>query len=99
VGFYYSVFPTCESEGYAEILVVSAPNHGKVSSDRGQDYPSFTKDNVRWDCDKQLVPSTQVFYESEPGFVGKDSFSITIRFASSGVRTDSYDVAVLSRPQ
>ena len=99
VGFYYTIFPTCESEGYTEITVVKAPKHGRVSSDQGQDYPNFARDNVRWECNRKLVPSTQVFYQSDAGFQGKDAFSITVRSPSSGVRTDYYDVQVMPTAQ
>ena len=99
MGFYYTIFPTCESEGYTEITVVKAPKHGRVSSDQGQDYPNFARDNVRWECNRKLVPSTQVFYQSDAGFQGKDAFSITVRSPSSGVRTDYYDVQVMPTAQ
>ena len=92
---FYTVFPTCESEGYPEITVTTAPKHGHVSSGPGQDYPSFAKDNVRWDCNRKLVPSTEVFYQADAGFQGKDSFSIAVRFPTSGYRAVSYDVEVL----
>lgn len=99
VGNYYSVLPTCETDGYPEITVVNAPKHGKVSSDPGEVYTNFARDNVRWDCNRKPVPGTQLFYQSDPGFEGKDSFSIAIRWPSSDLRTDSYDVEVMPRAQ
>ena len=67
----------------------------KCADAQGQDYPSFSRDNVRWECNRKLLGSTQVFYESAPGFHGKDSVSIEVRFPSAGIRTVDIDVTVL----
>jgi hypothetical protein len=49
---------------------------------------------VRYECNRKLVPSTQVFYQSNPDFHWKDSFTIEVRFPSSGLRTVVYVIEV-----
>jgi hypothetical protein len=95
VDHFYAVDPTCEIEGYPEMKVLTPPNHGEVSSSKGQTYPNFNKDNVRNACDAKLIGSTQIFYQSVPDFHGKDAFTIEIRFpATSEARIVSYTVDV-----
>jgi hypothetical protein len=92
---YYSVTPDCENLGYPEIKILQAPAHGTVAVDKGEAFPSFAKDNVRYECNKKKVASSQLFYESRPGFHGKDSFTIQVRFVNSNLRMVTYNVDVL----
>jgi hypothetical protein len=95
VGFYFSIAPTCEATGYPEIFVVTPPQHGSMGSEKGNDYPSFKKDNVRWICDSKLLPTTEVFYQSSPGYHGADSFKIKVVFPDASVMTSNYSIDVL----
>jgi len=92
---YYSVNPDCGNEGYPEIKVMQVPTHGTVAVENGDTYSSFTKDNVRYECNKKKVASSQLFYQSSPGFHGKDSFTIQVRFVNSNLRLITYNVDVL----
>jgi hypothetical protein len=94
ISAFYSVDPSCLVEGYPEVTIIQAPIHGKVSTDKGEDYPAFTSDNVRWDCDRRLVPSTQIFYQSDPGFRGTDSLVIEVRYPDSHVRPQAFSIEV-----
>ena len=92
---YYSVTPDCGNMGYPEVRISQAPTHGTVAVENGETYPSFAKDNVRYDCNKKKIASSQVFYESSPGFHGKDSFTIQVRYVNSNLRLVTYNVDVL----
>lgn len=94
VAFFYSLKPMCEVDVLPEITVVTAPGHGNVSFGNGQDYPDYSPNNIRYDCNKQLVQGTQLFYQSAADFQGADSFVVDVRFANSHVRTITYKVAV-----
>ncbi len=63
--------------------VLAPPSHGEVSSSKGQTYPNFNKDNVRYVCNAKLVGSTQIFYQSAVDFHGKGAFTIEIRFPTA----------------
>jgi hypothetical protein len=95
VAFFYDVRADCEIEGYPEITVVRRPSQGNVSTEQGKAYPRYTRDNIRFDCDRNLVGATLVFYQSKPRFRGHDSFTITVRFPDSVLWTESYIVEVL----
>jgi len=95
VAFFYDLRADCEIEGYPEITVVRGPSQGSVSTEQGKAYPEYTRDNIRFDCDRNLAGATLVFYESKPRFRGSDSFTIKVRFPGSALWTESYIVDVL----
>jgi hypothetical protein len=92
---YYSVEPDCSNPGYPEIKVLRIPGHGTVGVENGEAYPNFSKDNVRYDCNKKKVATSQVMYESVAGFHGKDSFTIQVRYSTSNLRLITYNVDVI----
>ncbi len=92
---YYSVEPGCSNPGYPEIKFLAMPSHGTAVAARGEVYPGFPKDNVRYECNRSKVPSSQVLYESQAGFHGHDSFTVEVRFANSIVRLVTYNLDVL----
>ena len=94
VGYFYSLKPTCEVDVLPEISIVKAPAHGSVNFESGQDYPTYSQRNIRYECNEQLAPSTELFYQSRADYHGNDSFVVSVRFANSHVRTITYNVTV-----
>ena len=92
---FYSVKPDCGNAGYPEVRILHPAGHGAVAAQNGEVYPSFAKDNVRYECNKAKIASTVVLYKSNPGFHGKDSFTIQVRFENSTLRLLTYNVDVL----
>lgn len=92
---YYSVKPDCGNSGYPEIKILHFPGHGTVAAEKGEVYPTFAKDNVRYECNKAKVASSRVLYKSNPEFHGNDSFTIQVRFENSTLRLLTYNVDVL----
>lgn len=95
IAYFYALRADCESEGYPEIMVVRSPGKGSISTEQDKAYPQYTRDNTRFECDKNLAAATLVYYQSEPGFHGLDSVTIMIRFPDSTARTESYAIQVL----
>ena len=95
VDHYYSVEPDCSNPGYPEIKVIRGPAHGTVEVEHGETYPGFNKDNVRYECNKSKVASSQVSYQSVAGYHGKDSFEIQVRFVNSTLRLINYTLDVI----
>jgi len=92
---YYSVEPDCSNEGYPEIRVIRNPDHGSAESHSAEVYPSFNKDNVRYECNKKKVASSQLTYQSAPGFHGKDTLTIEVRYVHGNFRLVTYSINVL----
>lgn len=92
---YYSVEPDCSNPGYPEIKILRVPGHGTVAVENGETYPSFSKDNVRYECNRKKVASSQLSYKSNSEFHGKDSFTVQVRYSNSNLRLITYDVDVM----
>jgi hypothetical protein len=71
---YYVLNPDCTVRGEAVFRVTSSPAHGEVHLEAGRDFPSFTRDNARFECNKQEVPVRTLFYQSKAGYSGPDTF-------------------------
>jgi hypothetical protein len=94
IAYFYDLRADCESEGYPEIMVVRSPGKGSVSTEQDKAYPQYARDNPRFDCDKNLAAAILLYYQSEPGFHGRDSVTIMIRFPDSTAWTESYAIQV-----
>jgi hypothetical protein len=94
IDFWYSVAPDCTSTGYAEVRVLTPPSHGALRVTRGEDFPDFSKDNVRQVCNSRKLPVTFVYYQATPGFTGIDTAVIEVLFPSGNVRSAAYSINV-----
>ena len=94
VDHFGSYNPDCSPVGRATVGLTSAPQGGTVETAFGRDYPTFTNNNVRFQCDKRSLPSTQIFYRASPGFTGPDTFSVEVVFGTGEARQLRYTVYV-----
>jgi hypothetical protein len=94
--YWYSVAPDCSTRGDAEIRVLTQPSHGSLRVEKGEDFPAFSKDNARHECNKRKVPVMFIYYQSVPGFAGTDSTTVQILFPGGSARTVTYKVNVSS---
>jgi hypothetical protein len=92
INFYSSIAPTCESNGYPQVSLVTPPHHGQVSIEGGQNYPNFVSANVRSVCNKNLSPSVQVYYRSVAKFQGMDSFTVRVQYPDGGIVMDVFNL-------
>jgi hypothetical protein len=92
VAHYASVNPDCSSSGMPVVRLSAAPTHGVVSTMRtsGFSHCSGTFDQ----CNSRRVAGVSVDYRPEKGFVGTDSFSLDIIYASGRERVESFAIAV-----
>ena len=68
--------PDCSSAGYVTVRVIAPPAHGELTTEKGIDYPTYPKDNQRYQCNLKKVPLVNVYYRSIPGYVGVDTVTI-----------------------
>jgi hypothetical protein len=65
--------PDCSSAGYVTVRVIELPAHGELTTEKGIDYPTYPKNNQRYQCNLKKVPVVNVYYRSIPGYVGADT--------------------------
>lgn len=91
---YFSINENCSTIGRAEVTITSQPANGTVSLVRGSDYPNFPMSNPRSDCNTRTVPALLVYYRSNPGYVGNDSFSYDVIYGSGRFISVTKSIAV-----
>ncbi len=94
VAFFYNLTDNCQSEGVPQVTVTRVPANGKVTIGAGHDLPQYPSDNPRAVCNQAPVPTSQVYYESNGGFRGADSFAIQVQFSSTFTQTYTYELTV-----
>ncbi len=94
VAFFYNLTDNCTPDGVPQVTVTRAPSNGTVTVGAGHDLPQYPSDNPRAVCNQAPVPTSQVYYQSNPGFRGADSFGIQVQFSSTFTQTYSYDLTV-----
>ena len=72
IATFYALGFDCTSLGYPTLKVAKAPQHGQVSVEQGTAVAEFGASDPRKACNGMSVPSTVVYYASEPGFTGAD---------------------------
>lgn len=86
--------PDCSSTGYPNVKITTQPQFGQLSIERGEDFPSFKKENPRSECNTQRLPSIRVFYTSNPGYTGTDRFELQTLYPAGRLVENSYQVTV-----
>jgi hypothetical protein len=80
--------------GYPIVRVLAAPSHGSLTTEEATDYPAYTRDNQRYDCNLRKVPGTRLFYQSEPNFTGADTAVVEVIYPSAEARSVTYGLIV-----
>jgi len=94
VGFQTVIDPDCSSLGETRIRVTRAPSHGTLKIQQGEDYAEFPKSNPRFDCNKQKVPGSLIYYQSEAGYTGQDSARVEVIYPQGLVKSVLYSITV-----
>jgi hypothetical protein len=91
---YFYLNPDCTTEGVPTVRVVEAPVHGKITLEEGLGYPSFSKDNQRYECNKHKSQMIKVMYQSDVGYVGPDAVKLEVIFVNGNFLSDSFNIFV-----
>lgn len=84
----------CSSGGIPTVVVTTPPANGTLWSEPASEYPHFTKDNQRYECNKLALPGTGVFYKSNEGFTGTDTATIHVINPNGTFRDVSYSIII-----
>jgi hypothetical protein len=93
VDFVASINPDCTPAG-ERVDLISKPAHGSVDFAQSQEFAAFPQANPRSKCNERRIPGTSVFYTSEPGFRGVDTFTQTLLITNGQQRTTRISVTV-----
>jgi hypothetical protein len=86
--------PDCTATGVAKVTVVTPPEHGAMTVERGEAYPSFPRDNPRSACNTRKAPAVLLYYQSAPGYTGNDTAVVEVVFPAGNLRHQTYMITV-----
>jgi S1-C subfamily serine protease len=89
--FLYSLEADCSSVGFATVRIVQQPEHGKVSSENGT---GFSRENLRYECNKRRTEGVMLSYEPAPGYTGPDSLTVDVIYPSGNLGRRHYSIEV-----
>lgn len=74
----------CTFASFPYTGIIKPPAHGKVEVEHGPVAAKFPKDSPAHVCSGKTVQGNNIFYTSNPGFVGTDQFTVRL----TGLNTD-----------
>jgi len=89
-----SVKPDCTSAGLANVRVVEAPKHGKVTFVEETGSSNFPKENPRNACNGLKLPVLNAKYQSDADYVGNDMVKVDVIFPDGAYRTEVINISV-----
>jgi len=90
----YSINADCSSAGLPVIKIIDSPEHGTITLKEEPGYTNFSKDNQRFECNKQKVPMVKVVYTSVPNYVGSDRAKIMVIYPGGNFRYMVFEITV-----
>ena len=92
--FLYAIQPDCSSQGRTTVRVLEPPQHGKLTIEYGQGFTGFRTDDRRYECNTRKSDGVLIFYESNPEYLGSDSFTIYAIYPFGNVGTYHHSIDV-----
>jgi hypothetical protein len=78
------VKPDCTFAGFPYTGIIKQPTHGRIDIEHGPVAAKFPKGSNAYFCSGKSVQGNNIFYTSNPGFVGTDQFTARL----TGLNTD-----------
>jgi hypothetical protein len=92
--FAYAVNLDCVPTGSIEFRKVHEPEHGTVEFSTAEGFSSYKEDSKYAKCNDKKVLGGYVYYKSEDGYVGPDSFAIIAMYPTGLAREVRYKLVV-----
>jgi hypothetical protein len=88
----YEVYlnPDCTPRTNFYLYLRQKPRNGTVRIDLDKNYTGYDNDSQRYKCNLSPVESPSIFYRRNPGFTGKDAFTVEVFEPNGFVRTTRY---------
>lgn len=94
VNAYHSLNPDCSNRGYADIRIQANPSHGKLTANHGAEFPNYDATSAWARCNGKPAPATVVWYKSDNGYTGSDTFDVLTIYPSGNTQTIRFNVSV-----
>src|SRR5262249_10072615 len=89
------IMPDCSSDMGIVVKVEQPPLHGKVETFPGEGFSSFPAVSPQASCNNRKTRGVNLYYQSDPNYIGEDQFSILILYSTGNARKANYKVNVV----
>jgi hypothetical protein len=89
------ISPDCSSDLEIVVKVETPPMHGKVETFPGEGFSTFSANSPQAACNNKKTRGVNLYYQSDPHYVGEDQFSILILYSTGAARKANYKVNVV----
>jgi hypothetical protein len=94
IGFLTNVEPDCTTTPFASVRIVEEPQHGEAKLKEDSGFTSFSKENPRFECNKQRSVGIAVLYRGEAEYTGKDAVVVEIVYVDGFESRVRYSIDV-----
>jgi hypothetical protein len=84
----------CSPLGQVDAKVITPPDHGTISIEKGMAFPNYTPGDAPYLCNAKKSPATLITYRAVPGFSGQDTASVQIFFPDGHAPTMLFHLEV-----
>jgi hypothetical protein len=89
IGTVTALNPDCSSRGPIVARVIEKPEHGDVSFENGDVFPTYVQTSPLATCNSKRTPGLAINYRSEQDFIGQDNMKVFLIFPDgSGAQWD-----------
>jgi hypothetical protein len=94
IGFFHALNPDCTASGNVIVRATKQPEHGTVEITTTTNFPSYSKENIRYKCNQHKVKGMQINYKSAEKYTGDDALDLLILYPAGTAWEVHYDVSV-----
>ena len=94
LGFSYGVNPDCSSQGEIKSRLLEHPKNGVVEMVTEKGFPSYPKNNQKYECNETKSDVQAYYYKSREDFKGKDRFVVEVFFPNGNYRKRLFNIDV-----
>jgi hypothetical protein len=94
IGFFTHLNPDCTASGDTNIRITKQPEHGSTEITPAINFPSYSKEHVRFKCNEHKVRGWQLNYKSAEKYAGSDEFQLLVLWPNGFGLEVHYDVSV-----
>jgi hypothetical protein len=91
---FYALDPNCSPTGTVTLRIIKQPANGTLESDHGPAFPEYPKDGIRFKCNSQETDAIRLWYQSKPGFKGRDPAELEVFYPNGGYLQAKLSVVV-----
>ncbi len=94
INSWFSLHADCSLHQYWTVQLLTLPQHGTASIEKGRFYPNYAPQNQRAACNLHPQDGVSASYQPQPGYVGPDLLTIQVITPTGQSWTTDFQLSV-----